>query len=87
MRRDRRLRDAHLVDVDDAVASLFQILYLYIRCGRLFLHLHLLFFADDLRLPDLLLADPCLPIYLAEVIDCEFGIRMHFFEFFAPLMQ
>ena len=68
MRRDRRLRDAHLVDVDDAVASLFKILYLSIRRGRLFLHLHLLVFADDLRLPDLLLADPGLPVDLAEVV-------------------
>ena len=69
MRRDRRPRDAHLVDVDDAVASLFQILYLNIRCGRLFLHLHLLVFADDLRLPDLLLEDTCFPVYLAEVVN------------------
>ena len=58
-----------------------------IRRGRLLLDLHLLVFADDLRLPDLLLADPGLPVDLAEVVNGKFGIRMLFFEFFTPLMQ
>ena len=87
MRRDRRLRDAHLVDVDDAVPSLFQILYLSICCGCLFLHFNLFILVHDLRFSDLLLADTCVPVYLAEVVDGELGVGIPDLECAASFSQ